>query len=517
MAETIFFFDYFYDGAAERLIKEIAVKAKFTKDIRLIINSAGGSVTSLLAIIDAINLMNINLETVCIGQTASCGAWLLSMGKKRYITKNARVLLHQVSGGCHGDIQDMEIGIDEAKRINEKMLDILSVNLKKDKEVLREELTRDKILTPEQAVAYGIADEIIDNMAVDYEVTLFKKTQFEEAVKESVKQLSENKEMKLYSIKDKELFKAGTHKDKTYTEKDIENLVNNTNLLMKDYSYQVPIKLGHDDSKTMLEMLSEDFKKWLKSDSMPAFGSIENIRKVGESAVGDLVNIPEPIFNLIDKQLFCKRSPEIWTKYKIHNKELGLVLDSIALLGATQPEIPDLFTKEKDTIDNEEEKMTKELEAQLAVEQAAKVKAEADKATAETKAKEESDKAAAAEKELAEFKAAAKKEKVEIKVNDLIAKGSIYPYQKKALTAVLEKLEDSEEKITFSKDDKEQELNISNAFEDLFSNRPKIDLTATYSQKEKEEANKNLSEAEKQANEILKASGLSDEEIKAMA
>lgn len=521
--KTVFFFDYFDNNSAEYLIKNLASAAKEDKNVRLIINSPGGVVTNLLAIVDSINLIDMNLETVCMGQAASCGAFLFSMGKKRYITKNARVLLHQVSGGAYGDIQDMQISIEEAKRLNEVVLDLLSKNTGKDKETLKKDLSRDFILTANEAVNYGIADSVISESLFTQEIQLFKKSQFEETVKSTITEMASNKEIKLCEIKNKELFKAGTYKGQTYTEKDIESLVSNTNYLIENHGFKIPIKLGHDNNSE----LSELFKDMLESDSMPAFGHVENIRVEGSSAVGDLVNIPEPLFNLIDKNFFCKKSPEIWKTYKIKDKTLGFVLDSIALLGAAQPEIPDLFTKECEDIQKGENIMPgtqlteDQIKAQFLKEQEEAAKKQEEFAKKEQAIKDADEKAKLAEEarkkaeeELANFKANAKKKEFEAKAEELAKNGTILPYQKKALVAVLEKIGDSQDVIKFSKDEKEEELALSKAFEDLLSNRPKIDLKGNYSLDSKEE--KGLSDADKESRQILEAQGYSKEEIKEM-
>jgi ATP-dependent Clp protease protease subunit len=522
--KTIFFFDDFNDTTAEFLIKDLAIAAKSDKDIRLIINSPGGSVTSLLSIIDSINLIDMNLETVCIGQAASAGSVLFSCGKKRYITKNARLLLHQVSGGAWGNIQDMEIEAAEAKRLNEVYLDILSKNIGKDKETLRKDMQRDFILTAEQAVAYGLADSVISENIFSEEIMLFKKSQFEDAVINTIKEMASDKEIKLCEIKDKELFKAGTYKGRTFTQKDIEELVKNTNYLIENFGFVVPIKLGHDNNKEVGKVLLD----MLKSDSMPAFGQAKNLRAIGDSLIGDLTGIPQPLYNLIDKQFFCKKSPEIWNSYSIKGKTLGLVLDSIALLGATQPEIPDLFSKEyiekgEQTMPGTNTLTEEQIKANLLKEQEAEAKKQAEeKARKEELAKKDKavtdaqEEAAKAKRELEEYKAAVKKEKIEAKVNALVDKGVIFPYQKNALAAVFGKIEGEEEKIKFSKTDgKEEEISVSAAFEELLTNRPKIDFTKQYSQ-HTESDNADYTDAEKEAMAIHRAAGKTEEEIKTM-
>lgn len=499
MAQTVYLFDEFYPWSAETLIRDIAEKSKTSKDIKLIINSKGGEVISLFAMIDAIKLMNINLETYCIGQAASCGAWLFSMGQKgkRYISKNSTILLHQVSGGARGDIQDMEIQMEKTKQLNEKLLDLIAKNTGKDKETLRKDLERDLILTAEQAVAYGIADKVIDENTP--EVELFKKEIFEESVKASIIELAKSTDIKFFDIPDKEIFRTCNHKGKEYSEKDVEDLVNNTNYLITNFDFKIPLKVGHDNSKELIKMLSAEFKDLIKSDSMPAFGYAENIRKVNNTVVADFKHIPEPIYNLMQNDLFSKRSPEIFPYYKANNgKMLGLVLDSIALLGATQPAIPNLFSKGYDNnigdpeMSEELRKQLDEKNAALAAETAKNAalnaeltafkakeleakKAEEDKAAAEAKA-------TAAETELANYKKEQRDKEINAQAEDLVVKGAIFPYQKEAFKAILNGISDTDSKIKFSKEEgKEEEMSVKDAVSDLLANRPKIDFTKEYS------------------------------------
>lgn len=133
-------------------------------DITLYINSRGGLVTSLLAMIDAMKLVSNDFVTVGIGQCASCGAVLLSAGTKgkRYITENARVLIHQVSGGAIGKTSEIVADVKEAERLNEVLMTMLAKNCGKTIEELKQlTLGGDLILNAEQAVEFGIVDAIL--------------------------------------------------------------------------------------------------------------------------------------------------------------------------------------------------------------------------------------------------------------------------------------------------------------------------------------------------------------------
>lgn len=133
-------------------------------DITVYINSKGGVVTSLLAMIDTMNLLPNDFKTVCIGQCASCGAVLLSCGTKgkRFITENARVLIHQVSSGMWGKNSEIQADAKETDRMNKLLLSILAKNCGKTVEEL-EQLTLggDLVLDAQQAVDFGIVDAIL--------------------------------------------------------------------------------------------------------------------------------------------------------------------------------------------------------------------------------------------------------------------------------------------------------------------------------------------------------------------
>lgn len=135
------------------------------KDINLYINSPGGSVTSALGIFDTMNFIKPKVSTICMGQAASAAAVLLAAGEpgKRFILPHARVLIHQPSGGAQGQSVDIEIAAREVDRIRDALDTILANATGKTKEQINADTERDYILNAEEAVAYGLVDEIIKN------------------------------------------------------------------------------------------------------------------------------------------------------------------------------------------------------------------------------------------------------------------------------------------------------------------------------------------------------------------
>ncbi|WP_336250825.1 ATP-dependent Clp protease proteolytic subunit [Stomatohabitans albus] len=135
------------------------------KDINLYINSPGGSVTSALGIFDTMNFIKPKVSTICMGQAASAAAVLLAAGEpgKRFILPHARVLIHQPSGGAQGQSSDIEIAAREVERIRDALDTILANATGKTKAEINADTERDYILNAQEAVAYGLVDEIIQN------------------------------------------------------------------------------------------------------------------------------------------------------------------------------------------------------------------------------------------------------------------------------------------------------------------------------------------------------------------
>jgi ATP-dependent Clp protease protease subunit len=133
-------------------------------DIQLYINSPGGDMVGLFAILDTMRFIAPDVSTICVGQAASAAAVLLAAGTpgKRLTLPNARVLIHQPHGGAQGQSTDMEIAVREMVEMRERMIRVLSESTGKDVETIRTDIDRDKILRDEEAVAYGLVDAVID-------------------------------------------------------------------------------------------------------------------------------------------------------------------------------------------------------------------------------------------------------------------------------------------------------------------------------------------------------------------
>lgn len=132
------------------------------KDITMYINSPGGVVTSGVAIYDTMNYIKPDVQTVCIGQAASMGAFLLSAGAKgkRFALPNSRVMIHQPLGGAQGQATDIEIQAKEILKIKDKLSEILAKNCGKTKEEVLRDTERDNFMTANEALEYGIIDKV---------------------------------------------------------------------------------------------------------------------------------------------------------------------------------------------------------------------------------------------------------------------------------------------------------------------------------------------------------------------
>ena len=133
------------------------------KDIHLYINSPGGSVTAGLAIYDTMQFVRPDVNTTCIGQAASMGAWLLAAGSagKRTALSNARVMIHQPMGGTRGQATDIDIQATEILKLRARMNEILARHTSKAVEQIASDTERDFYLSAEEAAAYGIVDNVV--------------------------------------------------------------------------------------------------------------------------------------------------------------------------------------------------------------------------------------------------------------------------------------------------------------------------------------------------------------------
>jgi ATP-dependent Clp protease protease subunit len=136
-----------------------------TRDITMHIDSPGGSVKSGLSMVDVMEYIKSDIVTVNTGMAASMGSILLGAGTKgkRYSLRFSKVMLHQSSGGFGGNIQDAKIDFQEWEKVNKILFDLLGSYCSKDPEVVMQDATRDFWMDAEEAVKYGIIDEIIRN------------------------------------------------------------------------------------------------------------------------------------------------------------------------------------------------------------------------------------------------------------------------------------------------------------------------------------------------------------------
>ena len=140
-----------------------------SKDITLYINSPGGLVTAGMAIYDTMQYVKSDIQTIVVGQACSMGSLLASAGTKgkRLMLPHSRHMIHQPLGGASGQATDVEIRANELLRWKKELTEIYQKTTGKDIETLKADMERDKFMTPEEAVAYGLADRIITSRAED--------------------------------------------------------------------------------------------------------------------------------------------------------------------------------------------------------------------------------------------------------------------------------------------------------------------------------------------------------------
>ena len=133
------------------------------KDIHLYVNSPGGSVTAGLAIYDTMQYVRPNVSTICLGQAASMGAWLLAAGQKgkRLALPNSRIMIHQPMGGISGQATDIDIHAREILKLRERMNEILADHCDRPVEEIARDTERDYHMSGEEALAYGLIDKVV--------------------------------------------------------------------------------------------------------------------------------------------------------------------------------------------------------------------------------------------------------------------------------------------------------------------------------------------------------------------
>ena len=133
------------------------------KDIQFYINSPGGSISAGMAIYDTMNYIKCDVSTMCMGMAASMGAFLLAGGTKgkRFALPNAEIMIHQPSGGAQGQATEIEINAKHILRIRERMNRLMAENTGQPYEVVAADTERDNWKTAEEAMAYGLIDQVV--------------------------------------------------------------------------------------------------------------------------------------------------------------------------------------------------------------------------------------------------------------------------------------------------------------------------------------------------------------------
>ncbi len=161
----IFLGDEIDDDLANSVVAQLLLldSENHEKDIMLYINSPGGVITAGMAIYDTIKLIKSDVSTICMGDAASMGAFLLSAGTKgkRLALPNARVMIHQPLGGARGQATDIEIEAKEILRMKDMLCNLLSEHCGQPFDKVKEDTERDNFMTAQQALEYGLIDKII--------------------------------------------------------------------------------------------------------------------------------------------------------------------------------------------------------------------------------------------------------------------------------------------------------------------------------------------------------------------
>ncbi len=133
------------------------------KDINIYINSPGGSVTAGLAIFDTMNYIKCDVSTICVGMAASMGAFLLTAGTKgkRYVLPNSEVMIHQPLGGAQGQATEIAIAAKHILKTRDRLNKILAEQTGQPLEKIEQDTERDNFMSAEEAVAYGLVDQVV--------------------------------------------------------------------------------------------------------------------------------------------------------------------------------------------------------------------------------------------------------------------------------------------------------------------------------------------------------------------
>ena len=163
---TIFLGSEIDDEVANSIVAQLLLldSENNEKDIMLYINSPGGVITAGMAIYDTMNLIKSDVATICLGDAASMGAFLLCSGTKgkRMALPNSRIMIHQPLGGAKGQATDIEIEAKEILRMKHMLIDIIAKNSGQPYDKVKEDCERDHFLSAQEALEYGLIDKIVE-------------------------------------------------------------------------------------------------------------------------------------------------------------------------------------------------------------------------------------------------------------------------------------------------------------------------------------------------------------------
>ncbi len=155
-----------HDGMASTIVAQLLfLEAEDPdKDIYLYINSPGGVITAGMAMYDTMNYIKPDVSTICIGQAASMGAFLLSAGAKgkRFALKNARIMIHQPSGGAQGQSTDIQIQAKEIQRMKDSLNALIAEQTGQSVEKVEADTERDNFMSAKEAAEYGLVDKVLE-------------------------------------------------------------------------------------------------------------------------------------------------------------------------------------------------------------------------------------------------------------------------------------------------------------------------------------------------------------------
>ncbi|WP_367679680.1 ATP-dependent Clp endopeptidase proteolytic subunit ClpP [Buchnera aphidicola] len=172
LTERIIFINGIIDDTLANLViaQLLFLESENTKkDIYLYINSPGGIITAGLSIYDTMQFIAPDINTICIGQACSMGAFLLTAGKKgkRFSLPNSQIMIHQPLGGYQGQTTDIEIHTKEMVKIKNKINEIISIHTGKNLNIIKKDTERDCFFTAKEAMQYGLIDNILTKRLID--------------------------------------------------------------------------------------------------------------------------------------------------------------------------------------------------------------------------------------------------------------------------------------------------------------------------------------------------------------